>query len=588
MNKKIIGSVIVLCFIISGLHAVSQPDNESHESVTSNISFSQPLIKQVDQYVSVHLNEETSLTSEPTCPELPVVTKLYQFPIGTTIDQVSITYHNPTIEPLCADVQPALPAQYISSVYQVTDIRVQNKQIYESNSVYPQELYKVKIGAGIAGSEHVLFMAVHLYPVSYYPLDKQIKTFTDATIDIRYHLPEQYVQFPDEYDLLILSPSEFSSALQPLVNAKESKGIATNLVSLEDIPSVGLDKQEDIKYFIKDAIEQWGITNVLIVGSGIEGEEKFPVRYAYVASGNYERKFPSDLYYADVYNEDLSFSTWDNDSDGRYAEYDQDNEAVDLYPDVNLGRLPCSSVTDVENVVNKIITYMDTNKMNNKIVQMGGDTFPDDPGKINEGEYANEQVMQQLPTYSTTQIWGSKGNLWRFIIILQILKGVDFIDFSGHGSVISWATHPPQDESVWLPKGIGYNGFTYIEPEYYLINSWKLPVIVLNACSCNKFTDYDPCLGWSFVKRPDGGGIASFGASGIGYGSYGTSETERLFGWMEVHLFKELYQTKILGKVWTNCLNGYINSFDLEEADYKTIYEMAMFGDPSLAIDDAQ
>ena len=223
-------------------------------------------------------------------------------------------------------------------------------------------------------------------------MKKQIQTYSDATIEISYHEPESLLQFPDEFDLLIISPSEFLSALQPLVDAKESKGVSTNLVALEDIPSVGLDKQEDIKYYIKDAIEQWGTSYVLIVGSGIEGEEKFPVRYAYVASGNYERKFPSDLYYADVYNADLSFSTWDNDSDGRYAEFDEDNEAVDLYPDVYLSRLPCSTITDVETVVNKIITYMNTNKMNNRIVQMGGDTFPDDPGKINEGEYANEQV----------------------------------------------------------------------------------------------------------------------------------------------------------------------------------------------------
>jgi len=109
-------------------------------------------------------------------------------------------------------------------------------------------------------------------------------------------------------------------------------------------------------------------------------------------------------------------------------------------------------------------------------------------------------------------------------------------------------------------------------------------VFVFNACSCSKFSEFDSCLSWSVVKKQYGGGIASFGASGIGYGSYGSSETERLFGWMEVNLFKNLFEEKELGTVWKDTLTEYINSFELNDADYKTIYEMALFGDPTLEI----
>jgi hypothetical protein len=87
------------------------------------------------------------------------------------------------------------------------------------------------------------------------------------------------------------------------------------------------------------------------------------------------------------------------------------------------------------------------------------------------------------------------------------------------------------------------------------------------------------------VRKPLGGGIASFGASGIGYGSYGTNETERLFGWMEVHLLEGMYSEKVLGQVWGNAIIEYALSFDLEETDYKTLLELALFGDPSMAID---
>jgi hypothetical protein len=56
---------------------------------------------------------------------------------------------------------------------------------------------------------------------------------------------------------------------------------------------------------------------------------------------------------------------------------------------------------------------------------------------------------------------------------------------------------------------------------------------------------------------------------------------------MEVHLFEELVTTKTLGKVWANVINEYLNTFFmLEDADFKTIVEMTMFGDPTTVIED--
>jgi peptidase C25-like protein len=588
MNKKIVGSILVLSILISGIPALSQTDDAGKEIITSKVMFTEPEIKKIDEYVSININEATSMTSEASNPILPIITKTYTFPFGTTINDVKIDFSNPSTMKLSSDILPALPAQYIATQYQQdSNERERNEEVYSSNNAYPKESWSIRYGAGLDGVNHVIYVSIHLCPIVYYPLDNDIDIFSEATIDITYTNPEHPVQFPDVYDLLIVSPSEFSLALQPLIDAKEATGLKTNLINLEDIPQVGLDRQEDVKYYIKGAIDSWGITYVMLIGNGLKDEEKFPVRYAWVPSGTYEKNFPSDLYYADVFNADLSFSSWDNDSDGKYAEFPQDNEAVDLFPDVYLSRIPCTTVEEVDTVVDKIITYMDSNQMNNKILQIGGDTFPNDPEKVNEGEYANNEVMKYLDEYTSTQIWGSKGNLKRYRILLEMHKGFDFVDFSGHGSYASWATHPPNDESVWLPKGIGYNGFTYIEPQYYLFNFWKLPVVVFNACSCSKFSEFDSCLSWSFIKKPMGGAIASFGASGIGYGSYGTHEIERLFGWMEVHLFKELVETKILGEVWGTCLNEYIIGFELEDADYKTIYEMALFGDPSLVIDNA-
>jgi hypothetical protein len=236
--------------------------------------------------------------------------------------------------------------------------------------------------------------------------------------------------------------------------------------------------------------------------------------------------------------------------------------------------------------------------MLNNIIQIGGDTFPGDTYEINEGEFANEVVLEKLPGYNSIRLWASESNGASALTKQNIANGfnnnADFVDFSGHGSYASWATHAPADDDTWLPpKSVisPYTGWLYVDYDFFMVsNKNKHPVVVFNACSCNKYSDFANCIGWRTINSKSGG-IASFGASGIGYGSYGVHEVERVWGWMEVHIFESLYNDKILGNVWANCLNGYINSFITDEwhdSDYKTILEMSMFGDPTISIEDGK
>ena len=95
-------------------------------------------------------------------------------------------------------------------------------------------------------------------------------------------------------------------------------------------------------------------------------------------------------------------------------------------------------------------------------------------------------------------------------------------------------------------------------------------------------------MGWKTVNKKGGGGIASFAESGIGHGPGGPDFVEHCIGWMEVKVFDELYNTKILGQVWGNCITGYYNTFesDFDLSDWKTMLEFSMFGDPTLVIED--
>jgi len=607
--QKILPLMAVGILLISGLGAVVSSDSEETIHEQEFISFARPLINEQNMYVTIDLDGANLNALTVGKPDLPVVTKVFTFPLGTEIKNIDILFSEGKEQYVVKPISPVPEYQIKSITYSSNEAIKTNEPVsYSDIDIYPESRYTYRTGAGLHNGERVIFLTLYLHPVQYVPSSDMIYYSESASVDVSIIAPEKPVNFPDEYDLLVITPDEFFDAFYAadaefdvsFVDYKNSKDIMTKIVTLNEIynsnyfPVQGIDDQEKIKYFIKNAIENWGITNLILVGAGVEGEEIFPVRQAWIGSEPYESYFPSDLYYADIYDADMNFSNWDNDSDGKYAEYrssrTNDMESVDLYPDVYLGKLPCNNINEVEDVIHKILYYEIHNKMTNKIVQIGGDTFPGDNQHVNEGEYANDVVMNLLPGYSSTQLWASNGGLKKRNIANGFKDGVDFVDFSGHGSWAAWSTHATDDDETWLPPDTlisPYTGFLYIDFDMYQINNnIKFPVVVYNACSCHKYSEHESCMGWTTVKRPNGGGIASFGASGIGYGGQGYGEVQRVFGWMAVKLFDELHNTKILGNVWANAINGYANNFELDDGDYKTIIEMSMFGDPTINIDD--
>jgi len=172
----------------------------------------------------------------------------------------------------------------------------------------------------------------------------------------------------EPHDLLIITPQEFTESLQELVDHKNRFGMKTKLVTLSEVYDNmfwhGRDNAEKIKYFIKESIENWGVEYVLLVGDF----RLMPIRYVHnqdVQQGFNEPVFISELYYADIYNQDGSFSSWDTDNDAVFGEWYDDgvstkaeDQPIDLYPDIAVGRLACRNKVEVEVLVDKIIGQM--------------------------------------------------------------------------------------------------------------------------------------------------------------------------------------------------------------------------------------
>jgi len=598
--KKLIIVLMAVILLITGFVSAGVQKENNQRNIFEKLLINEPIIDEGDEFIELNLFESNLKIFNSGKPILPKIVKTYTFPFGTKINDVKVTFSDKANMIINKPLKPTPELKMISTIYEDTKSIDENFD-YSDINIYPEEQYTYRKGAGLSNGKHVIFLSVKIYPVQYLPNLNMISYSKNMEINIKFSEPKEKIYFPDLYDYLIIAPSDFKEELQPLVEYKNNDEVDTLLVTLDEIPDIGVDEQESIKYFVKDAVENMGITYLLLVGAGIEGDEIFPVRNAWIPSGSYESHFPSDLYYADIYDADGNFSDWNSDDDNKYAEVTgpfNDIDSLDMYPDVYLGKLPCNNEEEVSIIVEKIINYEEHNKMLNNIVQIGGDTFPGDQHDVNEGEFANEKVLEKLPGYTSIKLWASESNGASALTKQNIANGfnnnADFMDFSGHGSYSSWATHAPSDDSTWLPpKSIisPYTGWLYIDYDFFLVsNEYKHPVVVFNACSCSKYSESDKCISWKSINGV-AGGIASFGASGIGYGSYGEHEVERVWGWMEVHIFESLYNDKILGEVWANCLNGYINSFIEDEwgdTDYKTVLEMSMFGDPTVSIEDGK
>jgi hypothetical protein len=594
MKPKILSLFVFTLLTTSIIGAtITAKEEISTNKITESVIFSNPIIIEENNSITIELEESTSKLMQPGRPILPIYSKIFILPFGTEIKNIVCTPYDISEKKIDVEVKASPEPKLIGSVNSfeknnnVKEDILKDSKIYESFEFFPYSWYDYKVGYGLDGTNHVVILNIQFCPVRYSPAGGLIKFASSFEIKVEYKEPVQPVSFPDEYDLVIIAPNEFSEEIQPLIDYRNDCGINTIFVSLDEIYdgeyfSVnGRDNQEKIKYFIKDAIENWNITYVLLAG----GINKVPARHSYVQDGR-ETSFVSDLYYADIYDSHGDFCSWDSNENDYFGEYNyQGTDIVDLYPDVCLGRLNFRDIDEIESVLEKIIIYESTGAVMqdwfSDIILIGGDTFSDSQSVL-EGEYQNQVAFSYLDGFSEEKIWVSNGKLqFALNIDSAVENGSGFLYMTGHGTHENWVTHPHNDFDTWWP----ITGYYYFRVEL-LKNKELLPLVVIGGCSNCKFTGKN-CFGWSWIKNPNGGGIASYGYSALGWGIPGYGCTGGLVGGMEMSIFKAYgdFDAKTTGDLWVKSINNYLNEFGVYSAQgYKCVEELQPFSDPSLRI----
>ncbi|MBC7128918.1 MAG: hypothetical protein H5T45_04205 [Thermoplasmatales archaeon] len=551
---------------------------------------------------SIHLGD---VKSENRCIDYRVLK--YKFPLGTKIENIEV-------KPLNVKKTGSFDKKFIS--YRVDNFK--GNEFFMEYEI-PQEWHEYSIGVGIEKGERCIFLNVYLYN----KILRENKIYEADNFDVKidYVLPEK-TESASLYDFLIISPDAWLSEIEALKQHKESKGIKTIAVGLNEIYSSnvarnGRDDAEKVKYFIKNAIEEWGIKYVMLVGGRQGGIFKerwlMPVRYTNLDDrSGWETGYLSDLYFADIYkyeNGSIVFEDWDSNGNGIFAEWKgMKKDNLDLYPDVYIGRIACRNKYELKIMIDKIINYENKHFDDfNKFILVAGDSY-EDSHKYIEGELATWEAYKYMQDFDAIKLWASEIDLNSKNIINAMNEGAGFAYFCGHGNPISWATHEPYNFEEW-EEGL------QIFDMPFLRNGYELPIVVIGGCHNSQFNvsifySFDKervrkgenapeCWSWWLTRKINGGAIATIGNTGLGY--HGSEDENKdgipdylqvLDGWLEINFFR-IYNEgiDILGMLHSQTLKEFIDYFPGDAnmplkyiIDVKVVQEWLLLGDPTLKI----
>ncbi|HMA82713.1 MAG TPA: C25 family cysteine peptidase [Candidatus Thermoplasmatota archaeon] len=643
----VIGILLLSSLSTIGLTQEADTQTMTFERTFSKVNIETSKINNMD-FNTVSTSDSLAVLHHAGQPLLPRSVETIELPFGTSIEDVTYEITNVETVTLTKKILPC-PQPVIIGIETEAEY-IMDKTTYQSNDFYPNDWVRISTGGGInSDNKPTTFCTIETFPVRYNPVEDTIQQISEITIDINYNQPKQpLVTAADEFDMVVIAPNSFSSDLQRLIDHKNDVDVSTYLKTTEEIYSEydGVDKPEQIKYFIKDAFDNEGIKYVLLVGgmkSPIFGTPRddpnqgtkdwhLPVRYTNLVDGGgggtdpiYDPGFISDLYYADLYDSEGNFSSWDPNGDGIFAKWSgliSQKDKLDLYPDLYVGRLACRNNMEVKFMVDKIITYETETAGSawfNNMIGVGGDSHDDPSTNLVEGEVVCNHVFERyMEEFTPVKLYASfKESDPDHVpsdenILREVSNGAGFLLFDGHGSPGSWNTHWP-GEFNWqdTPGGISVYDFFSFD------NVGKYPICIIGGCHNSQFNitllstllnkpftwshgvPYAECFGWHIARKNEGGAIASMGNTGLGYGTVGNSgdvdgdgedlpdTVEALGGYQEVMFFKSYNDgIDVLGETWGGAQREFLNTYPAEydRIDAKTVEQWPLLGDPSLKI----
>ena len=295
-------------------------------------------------------------------------------------------------------------------------------------------------------------------------------------------------------DYVIVTHPNFTSALTHLIALRQAQGLTVtveNTQAIYDTYGDGRPDPEAIRAYLKNAYQNWtpSPTYVLLVGDGTFDPKLY--------------RPTSTTTYVPPYLADVDPWAGETAADNRYVAF---GGGAHPLPDLLLGRLPVNTLAEAQTVMDKIVQYETRpapGMWNSNVALVADDpdpgagNFPADSDLVAStyitAPYTAQKLYYLPPTTTVTSLHDNILFRWNW--------GASLIMFDGHSSIYQWAA-----ERLF-----------HLDDVASLNNGPHLPVVVELTCFTASFHDPGgPTLDEALVRRPNGGAVAVWGATGLG------------------------------------------------------------------------
>ncbi len=241
------------------------------------------------------------------------------------------------------------------------------------------------------------------------------------------------------YKYIIVTTNAWESYLDTYAAWRTERGQKVGVFTKEWIALnyPGGDTQDQIRSFIIDAYGTWTPEYVLLVGDGEPSDSNgIPERGLYAtAYGMTDSDIASDLYYCSL------DGNWNNDGDSYYGETGEE----DYYAELAIGRVACSTSSDITNFITKTQRYSDTPVVSEcDEALMVGELLWDDPTW--GGDYKDEIKYGSSswgyttagfpPTMNVGTLYERDSGSWSVTTLInQMETGMNIVNHLGHCNV---------------------------------------------------------------------------------------------------------------------------------------------------------
>ncbi len=446
--------------------------------------------------------EGTYASGEIGAPELPASHQLLAVPFGatprvtvtsyTTTDYLLSNYGIGTILPHQPSVRKDQNLDEVEFVY--------NAAAYQTRSLTTAPEATIEVQGTMRG---IRIGSLVINPVSYNPVANTLRVFNDIEVeisfdgadraetermllstyspyfDIVYKQMFNYRQIMDVYSdhpdlmaypvhMIVITPENYISALQPWINWKIQKGFDVNVVTTAQAGGNYNAIQSYVQNLYNTGVSQ-GATPTFLVLVGDTGQ--IPGK----TSGTATQKV-TDLYYGSVDN--------------------------DYFPDMFYSRMSAENTNEVTAIVNKILQYEqytmpDPSYLNNVTLIAGWDGY--------WTNYVGKPTIQYAMQYYYNTAHGFT-NVYNWLgqpytnCYASLSSGTGFVNYTAHGSETSWSDPQLTKSQV--------NALT---------NTNKYFLAMGNCCLTGNFGYSQPCFGEAMLRGENKAAYSYIGSCPVTY-----------------------------------------------------------------------